>query len=105
MESLEFLAQFLIEKFPFIGVIGAKGVVVVGLVTILIQIANVIVKLTPTPKDDEAVSKIEKVLGYLVPVLKMVPHVNPTPLALKITEVLKRLLRAVKAYSSDEEQK
>lgn len=105
MESLEFLAQFLIEKFPVIGVVGAKGVILVGVVTILLQIADVVVKLTPTPKDDEAVSKVKKVLDYLVPVLKVVPHVNPTPLILKVTDVLKRLLRAAKAYSSDEEQK
>lgn len=99
------LISMLLEKFPVLGVVGAHIVVLIGVVSILIQLAQVIVKLTPSPKDDEAVSKIEKAIAFIMPFLKAMPHMNPTPLVTKITDILKRLVRAVKAYSSDEEQK
>ena len=104
MDGLVFLAQMLIEKFPVIGVVGAKGVVVVGLVTILLQIADVIVKLTPTQKDDLAVSKVKKVLDFLVPFLKLVPHVNPSPLFKNIGLILEKVLKGLKSATEEDKK-
>jgi len=79
MEVLLAFAGMLIEKFPIIGVIGVKGVVVVLVASGLLEVLKLIAALTPTKKDDEAVGKVEKVLGVIIPFLKLFPHVNPTP--------------------------
>jgi len=104
MDSLVFLAQMLIEKFPIIGVIGAKGVVFVLIATLLIQVAQIIAKLTPSPKDDEAISKIEKLIDFIMPFLKILPHVNPTPLAARIIEILGKVIKGLKAATEEEKK-
>jgi len=104
MDGTLILAQMLIEKFPIIGVIGAKGVIFILIATMLIQIAQLIVKLTPSEKDDAAVMKLEKIIGFIMPFLKLLPHVNPTPLASKILEILGKVLKGLKAALSSEKE-
>lgn len=104
MEVLLAFAGMLIEKIPAIGVIGAKGVVVVLVASGLLEVLKLIVVLTPSKKDDEAVGKVEKIINIAIPFLKLFPHVNPTPAIQKILSLLGKIAKGIKAATEEEKK-
>ncbi|OPZ24608.1 MAG: hypothetical protein BWZ03_00083 [bacterium ADurb.BinA186] len=107
MEYLTILAQMLIDKLPVIGIITANGVVLVTGVGVLIEIVEVIAKLTPSQKDDEIVSKAKKIRDKVVPILELIPHVNlpVAPVILKAISLLGKFLKFIKGGSEALEKK
>lgn len=106
MEGLVLLAQMVIDKFPIIGVIGAYGVVLVTGIGVLIEIVEVVAKLTPSQKDDEAIEKAKALKKKVIGVLELLPHVNIpiAPVVLKVIEVLKKIAKGAKAATEKEEK-
>lgn len=76
-------------------------VVVYGIpfISILIEVAEFIVALTPSKEDDVAVSKVRAVWAKVLPWMEALPHVNLplSPVALKVMKYAQKGISAVKA--------
>jgi hypothetical protein len=81
----------------------AYGVAAMGIVSVLIEIVEIIAKLTPSEKDDLAVAKAKKVKDMVISVLEIFPHVNLpiAPIVLKIGSVLGKILKGLKAAKEE----
>lgn len=81
----------------------AYGVATMGIVSILIEIVEVIAELTPTEKDDLAVAKAKKIKNTIISVLEVFPHVNLplAPIVLKVGTILGKILKGLKAAKEE----
>lgn len=88
---LQPILVFLGEKYGIVGtVFGYLVLVVAPIVTALMPLLELIASLTATKKDDAIMAKVRKVVEALLPVLKVLPHMDVTPLAKKIVEYTKK---------------
>jgi hypothetical protein len=68
---------FLVEKYGVVGeVLGYVVLIGLPIITILVEIADFIVIMTPSPKDDEFMAKVHAFLNRVMPVLQMLPHMQ-----------------------------
>ena len=101
---IQMIVQLIGQKFPIL--LTLTGYILASLVVVspLIELVELVAKLTPSPKDDEAVSKVKVVAQKIIPVLEALPHVN-LPVA-KWLVVGAKLIRkgaaALKAWLSAE---
>ncbi len=106
MAILSPILAFLSEKYGVVGlVLGYLVLIVAPLVSILIEVLEAVVALTPSTKDDDFAAKVKAAWAkYGLPVLELLPHANIplAPLAIKILDYAKRgaaaLLAGIKAF-------
>lgn len=80
---------FLANQYGTVGmVIGYVVLVGLPLVSVLIEVADALVKLTVSPADDAVMGTVEAVWAKVMPWLELLPHVN-LPLSPVIQAVLK----------------
>lgn len=90
------LIALLANQFGLFGLILAYLLAISPIVSILIELLELIVKLTQTNKDDEAVAKIQAVWDKVLPYIELLPHVN-LPLAPIVMVILKYVVKGASA--------
>ena len=97
------IINFLAQKYCVVGeTIGVLIFVVAPLVSMLIEVVEIIAALTPSTSDDEAAKRMRAKYDGVIKALEFLPHVNlpVAPVLLHVLAVAKKVLGALRGAIS-----
>lgn len=94
------LLAYAAEHYGIVGTIVAYLLLMIPVVTLLIEVAQAVVTITISSKDDVLVAKVKAAWDKILPVLEVLPHVN-LPIApgiVKIVQLAMKVLNGALAF-------